>query len=241
MSLILNLLVKGGPVTIVLAFLGLVCLFIIFERALHLHRAQINVPEFMRGVINVLNRRNVLEAISICEETPGPVAHMVHAVLLRCDRGEAELRQAVHDTGLEEVPRLERHMRLLLLIAQLAPLLGVLGTLIGWIGIFRNLQAPTVEPTAIAFDIKSMSGPIWQALLSSAAGLGVAILAFGFYSYFHAKIDHILLEMEKVAAEILPYLQERQLRLENADARTAPEPESESEGGETHEPGPSQT
>ena len=87
MSLFLELLIKGGPITIVICLLGFIALVLIFERLLHFHRAHINVPEFLRGLCNVLRRGNVMEAVAICDETPGPVAHMLRTMILRCDRG----------------------------------------------------------------------------------------------------------------------------------------------------------
>jgi len=226
MSVLLNFLVKGGPVTWIIAFLGVFCLFIIIERALHLHRAQINVPEFVRGLLNVLKRRNVLEAISICDETPGPVAHVARSALIRCERDSNAMLQAMHEANLEEIPRLEKNLKLLLTIGQLAPLLGLLGTVVGLIGVFR-----LIDPVGlIGPDIKLMAPYISQALLSTAAGLCVAVPAYGFFSYFHARIESILVDMEKVASEILYFLSEHDLRMENADAQIAAEDLAEGNG-----------
>ena len=206
MSAVLQLLLKGGPITGVIALLGVVAAFLICERYLHLHRAQINVAEFLRGIINVCRRGNALEAISLCDDTPGPVAQIVRAALLHGDRSEAERLQAIHEASLAEIPRLEKHLRLLISVAHLAPLLGLLGTVIGMITLFQQM-----EQSPGFYDVRMMAGSIWQALLSTAAGLCVAAPAYGFYNHFHGMIEDLLVDMEKAASEILHFLRDHPL------------------------------
>jgi len=215
MSIFLQYLLKGSVITWMIYILGLWALVISIARLLHFHRAQINVPEFLRGIINTLKRKNVLEAVSICDETPGPTAHIVRAAILRCDQNHAAKIQAVADARLSEIPRLERHLKVLNTIIYLAPLLGLLGTVCGMIALFHKM-----ETGGTFLDIKNMSGPIWQALLSTAAGLSVAIPSFLIYNYFIARMKIFVLEMEKAASEIIYFLNENQLQLENADAIT---------------------
>src|SRR2546421_4312953 len=135
-----ELLKTGGPVLWLIILTSAVAIVVFIERVLHCHRAQINSIEFLNGVRNVLKRDNVVEAISICDATPGPVARLVKTAILSRDRGRERVREAVEEAGLTEVPLLEERLNLLATIGQIAPLLGLLGTIIGFIRIFMRLQ-----------------------------------------------------------------------------------------------------
>ncbi len=213
MSVFFELLVKGGPITWMIFTLGLASLIMIVERSLHFHRVQINVPEFMRGLTNILKRNNVMEAISICDETPGPVVQALRAAIMRCDRGEKAMKQAVEEAGLAELPRLEKSLKALSTIAYIAPLLGLLGTVIGMITLFQSM-----EQLGTFVDTKTLAAGIWQALLSTAAGLTVAIPSHGFYNYFIGRIDNIIIEMEKASSEIIYFLMENELHIEAVES-----------------------
>jgi biopolymer transport protein ExbB len=198
-----ELLVKGGPVTWVIFACGIVATVIVIERLFHFHRAQINVPEFMRGLIKVLKRGNAVEAVSICDDTPGPVAYVLRAAIIHSSKGERRMRDAVDEAGLLEVPRLERSVSALATIASLSPLLGLLGTVVGMIALFQDMAV------AQQFvDVKTLADGIWGALISTAAGLIVGIPAWGFYNHFVRRIDGMVLDMEKAAAELIFFLSE---------------------------------
>src|SRR6266481_8380628 len=148
---------NGGPVLWVILFASAVAVIVFIERFLHCHRAQINSTEFLNGVRNVLKRDNIVEALSICDATPGPVARLVKTAILNRDGGRDRVREALEEAGLAEVPRLEEKLNLLATIAQLAPLLGLFGTVIGFMGTFQDLQH--LGPTAHAGDL---SVGVWR-------------------------------------------------------------------------------
>src|SRR5450631_1219594 len=135
-----TILLNGGPVIWLILIAAAIAIVVFIERALFCHRSQINSAEFLNGVRNVLRRDNVVEAISICDATPGPVARIVKTAILNRDRGRDRVREAVEEAGLTEVPRLEEKLNLLATIAQIAPLLGLLGTIIGFMDVFSQLQ-----------------------------------------------------------------------------------------------------
>src|SRR5947199_9173058 len=122
------LLENGGLMAWLLLGLSAVVIVVFIERLLHYHRAQINSGEFLNGVRNVLKRDNVVEALSICDATPGPVARLVKTAILNRDLGRERVREALEEAGLAEVPRLEEKLNVLATIAQLAPLFGLLAT-----------------------------------------------------------------------------------------------------------------
>ena len=192
-----NFLLDGGPMIWLLLLAGAAAVTVFVERVLHYHRAQINSMEFLNGVRNVLKRDNVVEALSICDATAGPVARLVKVAILNRDKGRDGVREALEETGLIEVPPLEAKLNFLATLAQIAPLMGLLGTVLGFIKVFMTLQAKSSVPT-----MQDLSGGVWQALICTAAGLAVAIPCYAGYNYLVSRVNAIVLDMEKAATEI---------------------------------------
>ena len=176
---------------------------VFIERALYCHRSQINSAEFLNGVRTVMKRGNVVEAISICDATPGPVARLVKAAILNRELGRDRVREAVEEAGLIEVPRLEEKLNLLATIAQIAPLLGLFGTIVGFISLFSHLQE-----AGLYAHFQQLAGGVWQSLVCAAAGIAVAIPAQAGYNYLVSRVNKIVLDMERAAAEIVNILTE---------------------------------
>src|SRR6266404_7860329 len=107
------LLAKGGLMLWLLLLISAVAVVVFIERFLHCHRAQINSMEFLSGVRNVLKRDNIVEALSICDATPGPVARLVKVAILNRERGREGVREALEEAGLIEVPPLEDKLNLI--------------------------------------------------------------------------------------------------------------------------------
>ena len=196
-----TLLANGGAMVWLILIAGAVALVVFVERVLFCHRSQINSAEFLNGVRNVLKRDNVVEAVSICDATPGPVARIVKTAILNRDKGRERVREAVEEAGLTEVPQLEERLNLLATIAQIAPLLGLLGTILGFINTFEGLQQNGLY--AHISGEHSLAGGVWQALICSAAGVAVAIPAHAGYNYLVSRINKIVLDMERAAGEIV--------------------------------------
>jgi len=146
----------------------------------------------------VLKRKNVVEALSICEATPGPVARLVRTAILSRDQGRERVREALEEAGLAEVPRLEEKLNLLATLAQLAPLLGLLGTVLGFIQTFYQMQ-----DAGLHAHVGLLADGIWKALICAAAGLAVAIPAHAGYNYLVSRVNSIVLDMERTATEIV--------------------------------------
>jgi biopolymer transport protein ExbB len=193
-----KVLTAGGPMLWLLLLTSATAVAVFVERVLHYHRAQINSMEFLNGVRTVLKRENVVEALSICDATPGPVARLVKVAILNRDRGRDGLRSALEEAGLTEVPPLEEKLNLLATIAQIAPLMGLLGTTLGMVKVFSTLQ---VENLFASREV--LMGGIWQSLICTAAGLAIAIPAYAAYNYLVARVNSIVLEMERAATEII--------------------------------------
>ena len=196
-----ELMIKGGWIMWPIMVCSIVAAVLFFERVFHLHRAQIKPDDFLSGIYTIVNRGNTAEAVSICDQTPGPVAHMVRTALLHSDEVPENLKQTINKAGLGEVPRLEKNLGGLLTIAQVTPLLGLMGTVIGLIRIFMAMEqhAPLAE-------IGDLSAGIWQALTTTAVGIGVSIPAFAAYNFLLSRVENITLNMEYAAEEIYRFL-----------------------------------
>src|SRR5436305_8226587 len=151
------LLKAGGPVLWLIILTSAVAVVVFIERFLHCHRAQINSTGFLNGVRTVLKRDNVVEALSICDATPGPVARLVKTAILNRGQGRDRVREALEEADLAEVPRLEEKLNLLATIAQLAPLLGLLGTMLGFIQTFVHMKM-----IGLNAHITDLSDGIWK-------------------------------------------------------------------------------
>ena len=196
-----TLLANGGPVIWLILIAAATAAVVFVERALFCHRSQINSAEFLNGVRTVLKRDNVVEAVSICDATPGPVARLVKAAILNRDKGRDRVREAVEEAGLTEVPLLEEKLNLLATIAQIAPLVGLLGTIIGFMDVFKGLQADGLY--AHLSGDHSLADGIWHALICAAGGIAVAIFAHAGYNYLVSRVNKIVLDMERVSGEIV--------------------------------------
>ena len=188
----------GGPITWLLLLVSAVALAVFIERLLHYHRAQINSAEFLNGVRTVLKRENVVEALSICEATPGPVPRLVKTAILNHERGREGVREALEEAGLLEVPRLEEKLSVIATIAQIAPLMGLFGTVLGFLRIFEEIQS-----AGINIQRQRLAEGVWEALICTALGLAVAIPCYAGYNYLVGRVNSIVLDMEKASSDIL--------------------------------------
>jgi biopolymer transport protein ExbB len=187
-----EILKHGGPMMYLLLLVSAVAAVVFIERLLHYHRAQINSAEFLNGVRNVLKRENVVEAISICDATPGPVARLVKIAILNRENGREGVREALEEAGLLEVPRLENKLNLLATIAQIAPIMGLLGTVLGFMTVFSDIQAQGLNAHS-----PRLAGGVWEALVCTAFGLAIAIPSYAAYNYLVSRVNSIVLDMEK--------------------------------------------
>lgn len=190
----------GGPVFWILLVLAVVAIVTYFERLLDIRRAQVDCQDFLKGVVNVLDAGNDAEALSICEDTPAPVANVV-ATAIRHRSGSARaLRDAVDAQGRAEIGRLDRRLAALAIIAQIAPALGLLGTIIGLIRTVMQVNAQELVSRAELLTVSM------EALVSAALGLVVAIPVTVMYGSLRVRLDRIVVELEAAASQIIGYL-----------------------------------
>ena len=197
----LSLFARGGAVMWVLLGLALLALMLFVERSLYLHRGQIRAKAFVDGIKNALAKRRLVEALTLCEETPGPVAAVVKAALLHANDSAEEMRFHVQEAGIVELPALERRLGSIAAIAQVAPLVGLLGTVLGMITTFTAFEkgGNYALPGAL-------SAGMWQALLTAAASLMLAAPTHLAYHFLSGRVRAIVRDVEWSGNEIMKYL-----------------------------------
>ena len=198
-----NLIGNGGPVIWLLLACGLFAALVFVDRLVNLHRAQIAADDFLKGVYNILNRDNTVEAAAICEEAPGPVARLALAAVLHHDDTLENIGRAIEDAGLEEIPRMERGLGWLATLARITPLVGLLGTVLGMMEVLlaANRNAPLVQSA-------DLTGGLWAALSATALSLIISILAYAGYNLLVSRVESILLDMERSASALMNFMRQ---------------------------------
>lgn len=183
----------------VLLMIALIGLVLFIERVLFLHRGQIRSTAFINGIKNILAKRRIVEALTVCEETPGPVAAVVKAALLHADEDADTMRFHVQEAAVVELPALERRVGAIAAIAQVAPLVGLLGTVLGMVTTFVAFEKDYATASALAAGM-------WQALLATAGSLMLAIPAHLAHHFLAGRIRAIVRDVEWAGNEMMKYL-----------------------------------
>ncbi len=204
MSLI-DILVKGGVLMIFIGLCSVIAVAVVIERWWTLRKVQINTAAFILQVKNLLLKDRIEEAIALAKRTPGPVAKITKAAIEKHDRPREEIKEAIEAAGKAEVFQLERNLGALGTVAAISPLIGFLGTVTGMIRAFMQVQAQAGN-----VDASVLAGGIWEALITTAAGLTVGIPALIFYNWLQGKIERVVFEMQVSSTEILDMLLERE-------------------------------
>ncbi|MEZ5406289.1 MAG: MotA/TolQ/ExbB proton channel family protein [Verrucomicrobiia bacterium] len=204
-----ELIQRGGFLMWPILIASAIALTIFFERWLFFRRQDLKAEEFLAGIVNLVQRRQYQEALDRCEEAYGPVAQVVHAAIKHHNLPKSELREIVQEVAQLQMPRLEQHLSTLATLGYLTPLIGLLGTITGMISVFMTMQAKS--GTATAGDL---SGGIWEALLTAAAGLCVAIPTYAAYNFLVTRLNHFMRDMERAGIEIVQALSEKGIRSE---------------------------
>ncbi len=207
---ILQIVLKGGFMMIPLALCSIIALAILFERLLSLRKIRINTKTFVLQVKNLLLRGRVEEAIELARSTPGPIAKITIAGLAKHDRPREELKDSIEAAAQSEIYHLERNLGILGTVAAIAPLIGFLGTVTGMIKAFMQVQSLGGN-----VDASVLAGGIWEALITTAAGLSVGIPALIFYNWLQSKVAHHVFEMQESSTELMDTLLEKEQRNEN--------------------------
>ncbi len=209
---VVSIIREGGILMYPIIACSLVLMVFVFERLLYLRRARIIPRPFVRGVIEQLEQQQLSreEALALCEENGSPIAELFTATLKKWNRPAVEVEQAIMDAGERVTSQLKKYLRLFNAISNLSPLLGLLGTVLGMIEAFNSIaQADAMgRPELLAHGIGA-------ALLTTAAGLCVAIPAYAAYAFFLGRADRLILEMDALAQNVVELISAEGLQESN--------------------------
>ncbi|MCD8482650.1 MAG: MotA/TolQ/ExbB proton channel family protein [Verrucomicrobia bacterium] len=194
---------RGGPVLWVLFLVSIFGFMVFVERVLFLHRMQVRTQDFLAGIKNLVRKRRLVEALTVCEETPGPVAAITKAALLQYQEDSEAIRLAIQSAALVEIPILERRVASLAAIARIAPMLGLLGTVVAIVGAFS--LAGNTPQLAYPNPAEALAG-LAQALISTGLGIALAIMATVGHHFVAGRIKVLVGDMEYSGHDILQFL-----------------------------------
>ena len=197
-----DLMVEGGILMIPILVLFLISIYVIVERWSALSRSHTDTARFLGSIEGMLKSGKQADAVAYCDDFDKPLARIIKAGIKRLGRPIRDIEDAIDNAGKKEIFFLEKKMNWLATIAGVAPLLGFTGTVTGMIEAFMDIQSlqGNVNPSALA-------GGIWEALITTAAGLIVGLIAFGFYNFLLGKINRSIFELENASADFIDLLQ----------------------------------
>lgn len=185
---------------------SIVAFTIFIERLMQLRKSEIDTNQFIISMRKSIKDGNIVEAVKICEDTGGPIATIVKAGLTKHNRNKEQIESAMEISGLIEIARLEKNAKILSIIAYVAPLIGLLGTVLGFIQAFAEMRLSGLVDISATRIGEAME----YALVTTAAGLVVAIPSILAYNYIVSRVEGFVLEMQTSSAEIVDLLINRE-------------------------------
>ncbi|MBU2491402.1 MAG: MotA/TolQ/ExbB proton channel family protein [Bacteroidetes bacterium] len=195
---LLSVLLKGGWLMLPIFLSSIVAVAIIIDRYIVLRKSRMNVPAFLVKIRGMLKKKDLSSAIQYCGEEKSPAANIIKKGLRKYNLGRDRVKEVIESAGRQEINKLERGLSILATISGVAPLLGFLGTVTGMISAFMR-----IEDLQGAANPSDLAGGIWEALLTTAFGLAVGIIALSFYNYLVAAVNKLVLDMEVVTNDVI--------------------------------------
>ena len=194
-----NFISQGGPVMYPLLFISLLGFVLFIERSLFLHKGQIGTQDFLSGIKNLVRKKRLVEALTLCEDTPGPMARIMKSALLNYGKSRDTIRSAIQSAAIVEIPTLERRIGTIAALARVAPLLGFLGTLIAALQALYLLES-------FNGDSGVLSRLLAEALITSASGLAISVMAMLAYHFLSGRVRALVHDFEWVGHDIHEFL-----------------------------------
>lgn len=193
---------QWNSILVIIALCSVLGLAIFIERLLNLKKSEIDTNKLILSLRRTLMDQNIIDAIRICEDSKGTVSNIIRAGLLKAGRSKDQIESSMEMTGLAEIAKLEKNAKILSIIAHIAPLIGLLGTVVGFIQAFSEMR------TSGLMDISTtrIGEAMEYALVTTAAGLVVAIPCVVGYNYLVSRVKAIVLEIQITSAEIVDLL-----------------------------------
>ncbi|MBL0342290.1 MAG: MotA/TolQ/ExbB proton channel family protein [Bacteroidetes bacterium] len=198
-----DLTLKGGPIMVPIALCSVIAVYIIFERYFAIKKSSKSDPNFMNNIRDFISNGNIDAARSLCKNTDSPIARMVEKGVSRVGKPLGDIEKAIENVGNIEVVKMEKGLSLLATVAGAAPMLGFLGTVTGMIKAFYNMSK-----AGKTIDISLLSGGMYEAMVTTVAGLIVGIFALVAYNLLAAMVEQVVFKMETTSIEFMDLLQE---------------------------------
>jgi biopolymer transport protein ExbB len=200
---LIDLTMKGGPIMIPLAVLSIIAVYLTIERFLTLKKASKLEANFMANIKDLVLNGNIKGARALCERTNSPIARMIEKGVTRIGKPLQDIDTSIHNVGNIEINKLETGMPTLATISGAAPMLGFLGTVTGMVTAFHKMSSAGANLT-----VSLLAGGIYEALVTTVAGLIIGIFAYIAYNQLTSMIEKIIHRMEASAVEFIDLLQE---------------------------------
>lgn len=200
---LLELMLKGGPVMIPIAILSVIAIYIFIERYLAIRKAAREEKNFMNQIRDFVYSGNIDAAKALCRNSESPIAKMIDKGLSRIGKSLRDIGTSVENVGKLEIYSLEKNLATLATIAGAAPMIGFLGTVTGMIRAFYNMSKAGNN-----IDVGLLSGGIYEAMVTTMAGLAVGIVAYLGYNILVAMVEKVVYKMEARSLEFIDLLQE---------------------------------
>lgn len=194
---VIDIFLAGGPLMWPILICSLLAATIIIERLIFFKKIKVDEEKLISRLKSTIEKKHYDEALSICENNPAPITNLMKAGIEHRNQSEQRIKDSIIDAANLEIPKLEKMLSALGTIANIAPLLGLLGTVTG------NIQAFNIISGEKLGDLAALSGGISEALLTTAFGLIVGIPCVIFYNYLVTKVNHIILYLENKANELV--------------------------------------
>ena len=198
-----SIVLKGGWIMLLIFISSIIAVTIIVDRYIVIRKSRQNVPAFLVKIRSLLKKSNISGAISYCMEERTPAANIIRKGLKKYNFGHERVKEAIEGAGKQEINKLEKGLSILATISGVAPLLGFLGTVTGMISAFMR-----IEDLQGAANPSDLAGGIWEALLTTAFGLAVGIIAYTFYNYLVNLINKLVLDMEVISNDVVDIIEE---------------------------------
>lgn len=196
-------------ILVVIGICSIASFTIFIERLIHLRKSEIDTNKFIIQLRQPIKEGHIVEAIQLCEKTRGTIANIIKAGLLKHNRSKEQIENAMEVSGLIEISQLEKNAKILSIIAHIAPLIGLLGTVLGFIQAFSEMRTSGLVDISASRIGEAME----YALVTTAAGLVVAIPSVLAYNYIVSRIEGFVLEIQTTSAEIVDLLVSREEEL----------------------------
>lgn len=195
-----EMIAKGGIMMTPLAILFVWGMAIIVIKSMTLRKSRVINKHVIEKVEQILLDKKIPEASSFCKQNPSPMTNIILAGILSYQKSEPELKEILEEAGRQEIPGIRKLLTTLGSIASVAPLMGLFGTVLGMISVFSTLSAEA------NVNANMLAGGISEALITTAAGMLIAMPTLAFYNHFATLVNNLIIEMEKISLHMVVVL-----------------------------------